>query len=90
MHFLSIDNNVTGIRLVHTCHHLDQRGLTRTVLTQKGLNLAWVHTHADVLDHVNRTKGLTDIAQLKDWIPRMQRIIGAHRGLLSIFSLKLG
>ena len=63
---IAVDDDLTGIGLIDAGEHVHERRLARTVLAEKGVDLAGPHLEVDVLVGDHAGKVLRDPAQEHD------------------------
>lgn len=60
---LAVDVHRPRVRLVDPGKHLDQSRLSSAVVTQQAEHFAGMNLERDVVENVDRTKGLADVGQ---------------------------
>ena len=64
--WLPIHQNFAARWLVDTGQRLDNRRLTRTVITKKAKHFAFAHLQADFMQDVDGTEGLVNVAKFEN------------------------
>jgi hypothetical protein len=54
----AVDSDFTFVRLIQSCHDLDERGFASTILAQEGMHLAAADIEAHVFQYFQSGKGL--------------------------------
>src|SRR5213593_3485119 len=63
---MTVDEHLSGVRLLYAGHDLDERRLPGAVLAEERVDLAGVQSERDVVERLDGAESLRDAADLQD------------------------